>query len=172
MPAALFILARSDDEWWIKLIPFAIILVIWGLGALASAFKKSRESDRLSSWERPVPWAPAEPDWARDDAAEVTAPRPPLPPLPRDKAKGGRRRSRSVAPPPLPMPPSRASDVPASQVVPGGVAGRRPAPAAPTAASIRSWLTPQVLRSQYVVTEIFDPPAALREPRGGLEPHD
>lgn len=42
-------------------------------------------------------------------------------------------------------------------------AGQRPQVA--NAATIRRWLTPQTLRQQYILTELFQPPLALREER-------
>ena len=57
-------------------------------------------------------------------------------------------------------PPSRAQRAQRAKPAPERPAA---APAGLSAASIRRWLTPRVMRQQYIVTEVFDPPAALRD---------
>lgn len=44
-------------------------------------------------------------------------------------------------------------------------ADRRPSPLSANAAAVSKWLTADTLRSQFVLTEILQPPVALREPR-------
>jgi hypothetical protein len=38
------------------------------------------------------------------------------------------------------------------------------APASVNAATIRRWATPSILQKQFILTEIFQPPLALRRP--------
>ena len=80
-------------------------------------------------------------------AAPVQAPRP---------------RRRPVVPPPVPLAP------PASPIGPvdagtAAVAASSPGRQAPRATAIRQWLTPAVLRRQFMITEVFDPPPGLRD---------
>jgi len=74
---------------------------------------------------------------------------PPAPPLEREAPEL----------PPLPSAP-RPIDAPPTS--------REKAPAATAnAAALSRWLTPETLRSQFILTEILQPPLALRELGGG-----
>jgi hypothetical protein len=75
---------------------------------------------------------------------------PKLPPLPVAKAAAPVRAAPKVTPPaaPVPVPPAA-----------------RPTGAV-DAAALRRWLKPQVLHNQFILSEIFQPPLALRERRG------
>jgi hypothetical protein len=58
---------------------------------------------------------------------------------------------------------------PALPTAPAQVAAAAARPAATSssanAAALSRWLTPKTLRSQFILTEILQPPLALREPR-------
>jgi hypothetical protein len=62
-----------------------------------------------------------------------------------------------ATPPSMP----RQAAAPQQQARPATAA---PAPASVNAATIRRWATPSVLQKQFILTEIFQPPLALRRP--------
>jgi len=93
------------------------------------------------------------------------------------------KRPSPARPPPLRRPPMTGRQQPPMRIVPAEAPPRqvlqvaaptalRPAvpPAAPppplsvSAASLRRWLRPEVMRNQFILTEIFQPPLALRPP--------
>jgi hypothetical protein len=140
---------------------FVIVFVIlWIASALAGNAKKKEQRSKPTIIPRQAP-----PRRPRPIA------RPPLPrPIP-------------TPTPPLKMPtpvwfppaPPTPSEMPVPRVVPPGtpsplavpslapVGPAMPRPSAPVAASIHRWLRPATLRSQFILTEIFRPPLALRD---------
>jgi cell division protein FtsN len=97
---------------------------------------------------------------ARQQVPRVERPRPAQP-----------APQRPAAPPPMPpMPPMTPAPAmhpiqrPPVAIGASGVTGAR-STASPRAAAINRWLTPQTLRSQFILTEILQPPLGLREPR-------
>lgn len=227
MPYDLYFLADSDDGNMVKVIFGIIALLVWGVGALASSVKKSRQQEeqrqrqmleqareevRLANARRaaegagvaasggphgqvrrvpappppppaympapppgyqPVP--PPMPDWMTRQGTTARVP-PPVPPTPQ-------LRYRSPQPPPPPprrpktkrqRPPAAPPAVavfeealrPVATPIRGPAATIRRAPGvAGNAAALSRWLTPQTLRSQFMLTEILQPPLALRESR-------
>jgi hypothetical protein len=114
-----------------------------------------------------VPQAPAR----RPTAA---APMASKPPGVRAKPPGIRRAgARRLTPPPIavarPIVTGTGSYSPATvaaQVAPAKTAKPAAAPAvkpSATAATLRRWMTPETLRQQFILTEILQPPLALRE---------
>jgi hypothetical protein len=118
------------------------------------------------------------------------APPPPLiPQAPPRRAKGGMgsrrqqpqqsqrrqpqaQRSARTPPPLFASPETAGSSAPRAATAPIEATaitdGRGPARrtgGGPTAAALHQWLTPQTLRSQYILTEILQPPLALRPDR-------
>jgi hypothetical protein len=99
---------------------------------------------------------------------------PPSRAVVKTKAPPARRR-RSTQPPPMmaaPIITGQISDAPPSPQVIRTTVAKPIAPAqtakasgALDAAAFRRWLTPATLRQQFLLTEIFQPPLALREPR-------
>jgi hypothetical protein len=83
--------------------------------------------------------------------------------------KQPRKQQRIPAPPPLPaklreeLVTLEAETAPTAAVSPS----RRQTAAAgsATAANVRRWLRPETLRGQFILTEVLQPPLALREPR-------
>ena len=59
-----------------------------------------------------------------------------------------------------------AASVAATEIGDGAAAAPAKRPPAVDAQAIRRWLTPATLRSQFILTEILQPPLALREPPG------
>ncbi len=96
-------------------------------------------------------------------------PLPKLPPLPQRTAprQGQTTAARPVArstqriaqPPPAPTPVQQA---PPTQSAAPSV--KHPSVAV-DAAALRRWLKPKILRDQFILSEIFQPPMALRDPR-------
>jgi hypothetical protein len=111
---------------------------------------------------------------------KVEAPKvPPRPQAPVAAAKGRppvllrRAQGRRLAPPPIPgarrSAVQVATPVVEERVVPGSAGSQtHVGPVAQTitpADTIRKLLTPENLRRQFILTEIFQPPMALREPQ-------
>jgi hypothetical protein len=96
-------------------------------------------------------------------------------PMPQGRAVPGRRRGGAAgraavvmqrppqAAPVQPAPESQATppSAPQQQARPAAAAA---APASVNAATIRRWATPSILQKQFILTEIFQPPLALRRP--------
>jgi len=91
------------------------------------------------------------------------------------RGKGTVRPGRRPVPPAMPSPqptvpqviepgPSLASAPRAVQATPAATISRATTNSA-NAAAIRGWLTPSVLQKQFILTEVLQPPLALREKR-------
>jgi len=163
------------DGGWIKFVFGAIFFLIWVISALGTWLNKKREEERRrrlrEQLERGTPSAPTMSARARLNQPPVQrapkrsaqrAPKPPRQPAQRYRAL--------PVPPPIPVSrgetqattrPVTATDV--STVKRGGVQ----APGA-TAVALARWLRPDTLRRQFMLTEILQPPLALREPRDVL----
>jgi hypothetical protein len=141
-----------------KVLAVLVILVIWGIAALVKAMQKSGQSR-----QREVVAPPPVP---RTSPARTPVVRKPL---------AVQRRVVPAAPPVVswaqvaPAPPAvyaRASSPapPIECAVSRPIAAAKPAVSAPAmnAQSIRTWLTPEILQKQYVLTELFDPPPSGR----------
>ena len=81
-------------------------------------------------------------------------------------------RPANLAPPPLPGRQQPAEEVvlltEAPAPAPAQVASTHAKPVTVGAAAIRRWLRPSTLRQQFILTELFQPPLALRESRDVL----
>ena len=177
------VLADSDESGWIKLIPFAIGLLIWAFTAWsANAKKQERESRHRAAAEawQPPPVAPQAPPPQASPPAYVPLPTAPftaratptLPPVPRRQVRPPpvpRSKRRKSTKPPQPAPLHRSDVAAAAEAAtPAGPrAAHAPArPAAPPgldARTLAAWLRPEVMRRQFILTEVFDPPPALRQ---------
>jgi hypothetical protein len=78
----------------------------------------------------------------------------------------GKARGRHPAPPPMPVaaPVTIVPNTPSAPLAPAAHASTRQAPAA-ARADLRHWLTPAILQRQFILTEVLQPPLALREPK-------
>jgi len=166
MTAAWLILA---DSVGLKLVPFVIFLIIWGLGSLASVVNKAKEEakrrEALSRMARgtavtspPRPIASAAPR-----RVASTASLPPLSHIARPAAAPARRAAQ-VRPAPQPQPAAR-KPAPAARPEPPPARPVTTASTRATAPAIRRWLNPATLRSQYILTELLQPPLGLRPPQ-------
>jgi hypothetical protein len=177
------LLAESDEFGWVKLLPFAIGLVIWIVGAIASKSQKEERQRRqraLSESWQPPPDLPPQPAPPPVYVAPPTAPFPsasPGAPYPQPPPR------RQVPPPPVPRskrrkpspPPLQAAQAPpaiamvAQEQTPRVVrsTARGSAPPALDARTLARWLRPEVMRRQFILTEVFDPPPGLRHDEQG-----
>ena len=196
------ILARGDEDSFVKILFGVVFVAIWVISAVVSAMTKQKEQARQQEAERAA---------GRDEFAEglglartgapseVEArpvPPPPPPPLLREIAyrppaepappvqapsKSARRRKKG-GPRVPPPPPAFATRVPqADATLPPlpstsalargeiGSAGERggagSARGSVGAAAVARLLRPETLRTQFILTELLQPPLALREPR-------
>jgi Sec-independent protein translocase protein TatA len=188
------ILADSE-ELPVKGLVFVVVLIIWGISALANAAKKTTEQQKermrkvreaieqsqqaarqqmpQQAGRPPVQLAPE--IQRRIPPPVVTRPQPQRKPIRRPilatKKRVATNYNALTAKKPAPPPP-----LPAAKAVPEVVLVPETAPPPPmlstsrkstgvSAAAITMWLTPATLRQQFMLTEIFQPPIALREAR-------
>lgn len=177
MTAASFILADSNG---FKLIGFVLLLIIWGIGSLVSAANKAKEQAKrrqmLLRTQGQMPPSPPRPPVQAPQrrvasaAAQMrVAPGAALPPLAHiarpvpTPAKHPVHARPAAVRPPQPAPPAARIAAPL-QPEPASVrpSAAAPSPSRATAPAIARWLKPQTLRSQYILTEILQPPLGLR----------
>jgi hypothetical protein len=163
------ILASDDDT--IKVIGVVVFLIIWGIGAMASAAKKAQEASRRKQMQNRS---------ARPATAIALPPvqRMPAAVRPRQVAIN-RPAAKRAAPPPLPQSTRSAAKPAAFAAAPlppfDSTVQRtpaRPAPIRPRPATARSartpitgWLNAGTVRSQFILAEILQPPLAFRKKR-------
>ncbi len=183
----LHILAQRDAGDWIGFVFAALVGMIVLISYAASQLnRKFEEERRRRVREQLSPGAASRsrgtsrrslPPLAEAIAMRVPRP-PPAPakrtPQPARVRAGGQ--SRGTPPPLLPVH-AGAADEPATHVTALPVtateisATARAAAAATAsrrsadAASVKRWLRPETLRQQFILTEVLQPPVALREPR-------
>ena len=185
------ILADSIDGQ-VRVLFWLLVVVIWAISAIAGKVKKAAQKDRerLRAVRQSIEQSRgiAQPQAGRvrppvQLAPEIARRVPPLrvtraPEAPPGTAPVVLRAAANynvvakaltratAAPPPLPVKRKKATpEVQLEEVSPsqGGVAS--PAPATVGAAAIRRWLRPTTLRQQFILTELFQTPLSLREPR-------
>jgi hypothetical protein len=166
------ILGASDDSELTKVIIGAVFFLFWVLSSIASAISKKNEEakrkrarDAIAAGTSLPPPLPGARQQAvrRKVQQRVPAVRQP-PPAQRSPqqrrivAKSPRPAPQPVAAPVVPVPPVK----PAEPIPPLTVARKIVRPT--TATALRNWLQPATLRHQFILTEILQPPLALREP--------
>jgi len=145
----------SSDEAIFKLVVLVIVLIVWGIGALASSLKGLKKQPS----RRPPPLASAPPQSVMmiPRLSTSIAPQAPLPPL---SSRAITPASRRLGPKAIPVAPAlRAQRAPAAPP-PSRPA---PAPARPALGQLAMWLRPSTIRSQFVLSEILGKPLALRD---------
>lgn len=172
-----YILAASDDRDITKIIFGAAFVFIWIVSQIISIIaKKTEEAKRKRMREQealgrpPVMEAPPMPQRPQQPAPRPVPQRPPAQvrtPAPSRTPK----RFPVKLPPPIPA--RRKPSVPA-QSEPAVLTSTVPiaSPIAQpmkrinsaTAATVNAWMRPATLRQQFILTEIFQPPLALRDP--------
>lgn len=166
-----YILAQRDDNdgGWVKVLFGVIFAIIWAVSALGTWLNKKHEEARRQRLREqlnqgmPEPQAPVRPP-------TVPVPTHRAPPAPQNRfpKRAPQKRGRAVTtPPPVPVLeeaiPATTSPVTATEISGTKTSGAT-LPAA-SAASLARWLRPETLRHQFILTEILQPPLALREPR-------
>ena len=167
----------DGDGGWIKLLFGALVVIFWLISAVATWLNKKHEEARRQRLRDQLNQGAPEPGVRVQTSRERLPARvPPPPPMPRrfpqrapKPPRQPDKRSRAVsAPPPVPVLeevteattlPVTASEIAASS------ARSSTRPRAVSAESIAHWLRPATLRQQFILTEILQPPLALRPPR-------
>ncbi|HEV7299543.1 MAG TPA: hypothetical protein VGN72_09285 [Tepidisphaeraceae bacterium] len=183
-----YFLAQANDDNIGRFIFPIIFVLIWIISAIMSAVNKSKDRQRRQQMEveehlgrqqptaqrppplpdailrqlpnpMPMPVPPQRQQQQRQQRPQPqSARRTPLPPqLPKKVQKKKKPAARPVQVFEEPAAPLRVSTPPIEAVQP--IAAR---PAAATAASIQQWMKPSTLRQQFILTEILQPPKALR----------
>ena len=185
---SLYFLAAADDDNIGKFVFPIIFVLIWIISAIMSAVNKGKERQRRRQMEieqqlggmpppvqrppplpdailrqlpnpMPMPVPPPQQQRRQPPQSQQTR-RTPLPSPPLVVKKPQKKKKSAARPPQVfsePTPPSRVVAPPIEAVKPATAR-----PAAATAVSIKQWMTPNTLRQQFILTEILQPPKALR----------
>jgi hypothetical protein len=181
---------RSSDDGeggWIKLLFGALVFLFWAISAIATWLNKKHEEARRQrlrdQLNHGVPEPGVRPAPARERVGVRLPPPPPAsmhPPMPKrfpqrapKPPRQPAKRARAVPVPPPPLPALQevtgATTLPVTATEIAATPSRSAAAAARattvSAASIAHWLRPQTLHQQFILTEILQPPLALRPPR-------
>jgi len=155
------ILAKSDPFFTGLVI--VMVLIFWGISALSKAAKRAAELQRQRLRQVRESISQLAPEIARRLPPAI-----PQRPIQKRKQKQQKRAptnyNKLAAPPPLPAAQPVAPAMPISTPAPALEPPKRTAVTA-TAPVIRRWLNPTTLRQQFILTEVFQPPLALREER-------
>jgi len=186
MHATLYILADTDIP--IRGIVIVVGLIIWGISAMAKQLKTAsgqqrermrqvREAiERSQAQAQQRPYQPAPPPQLAPEIARRTPAYRPKPPKQRPPARRptdynamAQRPARAAAPPPLkPVRAKLVEEVPTLEALPEPSETPTATPrkaATVNARAIKAWLKPQTLRQQFILTEVFQGPLALRQER-------
>jgi hypothetical protein len=184
------LILADDTDALVKFGIFVVILIAWGIKSLAGLASKATEqqkerlratraameqAQRLSQM-RPAPPPPLPPQLAPGVAMRIPMQRPQRPPrMPAQATPVQRRMSKAMAkaaqraakmaPPPLPAKPEPAHETILLEETsePPRAVSHVAAAVTVAAPAIRRWLTPSTLRQQFILTELFQSPIALRE---------
>jgi hypothetical protein len=172
----------GDEGSWQKIIPVAVILAFWLFGVIAKNFGKAKPPKPISITPVVPPKSPAAMSRPGQQRTFVRTPTARLAPSAVPAYRSGIKRPpayRQQAAPivhpkpavPFAGPKKQRAILPAAPpvLVARAAASREQSAAAATsgkpainAAAIRAWLTPAVMRKQYVLTELFDAPPGTR----------
>lgn len=161
MPIDTFILAAADDVT--KVLFAAVFFLIWIASAAMSQLAKRQEKLRREQVRREVDSTQKNPrKSAQPRQQSRPAPKMPAKPVVRRPAPPVHRPARTSSPVPIEaiMQPVIASKVAAQKTHTPDTKRRS---IAPTAAALNGWLRPETLRKQFILTEILQPPLALRD---------
>jgi len=153
------ILASSDDGIF-RLIVTVVVLIVWGITAMASTIKKAQAEARKKQARMPL--APGAPS-----TVMRAAPLPPLvpqtsmalPPLPTLARKPSKPRAAIAKSVPKAIPLAK----PAALVTSAGVTP--PVVSSVVQDAIPALLRPTTVRAQFILAEVLQPPLALRTRR-------
>lgn len=184
MPSLPSILAQESDNFS-RIIFFVIFAVIWGISALASMLNKKQEEarrrrlreeiERTQGRSPDVPSRPAPPPVRMDRSVPQPARvNRPVPQPVRKQRPAPIPVKRKAVKVPAPPPRTEVAAI-ASSLLQASAASiakteiqsppSRPSLSRPsaTAPALAQWLRPETLRTQFILTEILQPPLALRE---------
>lgn len=165
-------LADSDNGAG-KIIGAVIFLAIWAVSAIGSWIKKQQEKQKQGHVQ--IPELPSRPEGMpttrkgrstsqRPSASGASRSRPPrIPPIPQRQRQPQIDITPDTPRTPIAAPlPSVRQDARPAAANPQAPATSRPQPSL-SAPAIAGWLKPRTLRQQFILTEIFQPPIALRD---------
>jgi hypothetical protein len=178
MNALLNILAQRDgDVDYVKYLFGAVVFLIWVISSIMGAVAKRHEQEKRrrvrEELEQSEALASRQGQSRRPvDLAPQVAMRVPRQVKPRQPARVAKR----------PIPPKQARRAVQHRVQPAVAVvepvesiaviapvapetAARPAPITASAAAVARWLKPATLQQQFILTEVLQPPVALREPR-------
>jgi outer membrane biosynthesis protein TonB len=173
--------AKNDTDTLMTVVFFLVVAVLWGVGALAKMASKKKEHEHRERVRREleesrrnapnydvvvnqppvnVPLPPSAPP--RPAPVQRQAPPRPPPPVPKTRPPKQKKPKKAPAAPVFAQQPVEEQTV--QRLAPSGAA---PRPAAAASAKVdanqlKNWLRPQTLREQFILTEILQPPLALR----------
>jgi hypothetical protein len=168
------ILAATDPT---QIIIGVVFFVIWAVSALMSHLAKKHEAERRRRVREQIEHGGVTPP-SQPSASPVpqrmqrTAHRPPPPPKPKPKAP--KKQFAIKAPRTTPPPLFRTEPAPAVSEAPVVISAAHPAqapatstashhPTGTSAKALHAWLRPDTMRQQFILTEVLQPPVALRE---------
>jgi hypothetical protein len=168
----------DDFDGFGKVIGIVIVILFWGITAIGSLVKKANEQAKKKAAMRPAVMPPLLPTAQSTMAvSRLSAPRllkksPPV--KQRQPVRPAPQAARAIAMPPS-LPQQAAQKISHPAALSGAKAAARAASGAPAststtrlpagganAATIRRWLQPDTVRRQFILTELFQPPLALR----------
>jgi hypothetical protein len=182
------ILADTESNV-IRVLFVVVFLVIWAVSALMSMLAKKKEQERRERVRREIELGRSMPPMQQ----QMPGQRPPMRPPPQMPRQQQAPRPQQQAPRPAParaqqQPPKKRFPVktPVTRRTPTPAVTQEYRPAeiaaqverapiitappvrrtiAPTAAALSAWLRPSTLRQQFILTEVLQPPLAMREDR-------
>ena len=169
--------SSSSDHLIARLIFFAFIAIIWVIGWIGSVMKKVQQEAKRRQMRAQLSAPPQAPPARPVQLAPGIAMRVPLAALAPARSKPAKRPVPPAAKAPKraaarkPVPPAPPARQAAAIVNPIRQAANEPAAPSPqrkpivpvTAANLSRWLRPDTLRQQFILTEILQPPLALRD---------
>ena len=174
---------------------FALVAIaIWILSAIANAISKQKAMQHRQQFRQEMQQSPLPPQMQRQLNPQyavrhpemMARPRvqrtprtpaqmpmrsvpipPPAPVMQRPQQQRRRPQRGAATPPPIPvLEADEARQRAVRMAQPAASSGKPQAPTqAVTAPAISRWLKPGILRQQFILTEIFQPPLALRDDR-------
>jgi hypothetical protein len=183
----------DDYDGLIRIGVFVVVLILWGIKSLANLANKAnqQQKERLRAVRQSIgqsqrsspqraPQSPPRPPVQLAPGIALRIPQPRMARPPAKRMPFGRPASNynamqqagAIASRPAPPPLPGTSQQPVEQVVllpetreqpPAQVASTHTKPVTVGAVAIRRWLKPATLRQQFILTELFQQPIALRE---------
>lgn len=174
-----YILADTETDYT-KVIFGAVFFLIWIVSAIVSTIAKKQEEQRRKRVREQLERSGELPAAPGQVAVPPPLPQRPQPQAPRPQRPSPPPRPVVVKQPPKKFPvkqPTRRVSRPAPETLEAQahtpasrIAAAAPAPSPakrPTvgasATAISSWLRPATLRQQFILTEVFQPPVAMRQ---------